>query len=252
MDDNYTKKVFTKKKGADNLDNKRYFVRLNHSEIVQHLILVVCFIVLVITGFMLKVPDKMVRALGSTGEIVFMWRGILHRVAGTVMILSSLYHLCYIIFKPAGRRWIKDMMMKPKDLKEMVHTLLYYIGVRDHHPEYDRFCYKHKFEYFALIFGTTVMGITGLLLWTESEWSKFILDISIIVHGMEAILASLAIIVWHMYEVQLRPDKFPGDGVWLHGTIDEEEMKEEYPFHYKKIMADPELKKIYIKEDNNE
>jgi hypothetical protein len=62
---------------------------------------------------------------------------------------------------------------------------------------------------------------------------------------MEAILACLAIMVWHLYEVHLRPHKFPLDNMWLTGVIDEEEMKAEYPIHYKKIMNDPELQKIY-------
>lgn len=230
-------------KGAD----KMYFVRLNYSERAQHFILVICFMVLVITGFMLKIPEEAVKFLGRAGEIVFIWRSILHRVAGTVMILVSIYHLYYIIFVPSGRRWIKDMKMGLKDIKDLGDTLLYYVGVKDHHPEYDRFCYKHKFEYGALFFGNTVMGVTGLLLWTEYKWSKFILDVSTLVHGMEAILASLAIIIWHLYEVHLRPHKFPVDNMWLTGVIDEDEMKEEYPLHYKKIMTDPELKKIYMK-----
>ena len=94
--------------------------------------------------------------------------------------------------------------------------------------------------------GSTLMSLSGLLLWTEYRWSKFILDIAKIVHGMEAILACLAIIVWHLYEVHLRPHKFPIDNLWITGVIDEEEMKAEHPLHYKRIMADPELRKIYI------
>ena len=224
-----------------------YFIRLNYSERAQHLILVASFVILVITGFMLNIPEEALMLLGSAGETVFLWRSILHRVAGTLMILVSLYHVYYLIFKPAGRRWISDMMMRVNDLKELKDTLSYYMDFKDTHPEYDRFCYKHKLEYFALFFGNTVMAVTGLLLWTESYWSKFVLDISTLIHGMEAILASLAIIIWHMYEVHLRPHKFPVDNLWLTGLIDEEEMKAEYPLHYKKIMADPELQKIYIK-----
>jgi cytochrome b subunit of formate dehydrogenase len=234
----------------DSERDKIYFVRLNYSERVQHFILVVSFIVLVITGFMLKVPADMVKVLGKAGETVCLWRSILHRAAGTVMILVSIYHLYYIIFKPAGRRWITDMMPGLKDLKEMAATFLYYFGIKDRPPEYDRFCYKHKFEYGALFFGNTLMGVTGLLLWTESKWSKFILDISTLIHGMEAILATLAIIIWHLYEVHLRPHKFPVDNMWLTGVIDEEEMKEEYPSHHKRIMADPELQKVYVKKDD--
>jgi formate dehydrogenase gamma subunit len=249
MEDNNTELKGNTGEEFDDPAGEIYFVRLNYSERVQHLILVVCFVVLVITGFMLKVPEDMVRILGKAGQTVFFWRSILHRQAGTIMILVSLYHLYYIIFKPSGRRWIKDMMMGPKDLKEMAATLLYYMGLKNSPPEYDRFCYKHKFEYGALFLGNTLIAVSGLLLWTDYKWSKFALDISTLIHGMEAILATLAIMIWHLYEVHLKPRKFPIDNMWLTGVIDEEEIKEEHPLHYKKIMASPDLHDIYIKRE---
>jgi formate dehydrogenase gamma subunit len=252
MEEKVTRTEGKTDRGTEMSAGSIWFVRLNYHERLQHIILAACIIILVITGFMLHVPEDSLLFLGTAGEMVFFWRSVLHRWAGTVMILVSLYHVYYIIFTPAGRRWITDMMMKPKDVKELAGSLQYYVGLKDSPPEYDRFCYKHKFEYFALFFGNTVMSVTGLLMWTEQYWSKFILDISALMHGMEAILATLAIIIWHMYEVHLRPHKFPGDTMWLHGLIDEEEMKEEYPLHYKKIMEDPELQKIYIKRSDNE
>ena len=224
----------------------KYFVRMNYNEKMQHIIFAVCFIILVITGFMIKVPEDMVQYLGGAKGTIFILRGILHRTAGTVMILVSLYHVYYLLFKPAGRRWLLDMIPKPNDLKDLIGNVLYFLGVKDEPPEFDRFSYKHKMEYGALIAGTTLMSVTGLLLWFEYFWAKFFLDIASLVHSMEAILACLAIMVWHMYEVHLRPHKFPIDNMWLTGVIEEEEMKEEYPLHYKKIMSDPELQEIYL------
>ena len=206
----------------------------------------ICFIVLAITGFMLKLPEDIVQRFGDARDIVFFYRGILHRIAGTIMILVSLYHVFYLLFKSAGRRWLVDMLPRLKDLTDMVGTMLYYLRVKEKHPEYDRFYYKQKLEYGALIAGATLMSVTGLLLWTEEMWPKFLLDIAIIVHGMEAILACLAIMVWHMYEVHLRPRKFPIDNLWLTGLIEEEEMRGEFPLHYKRIMEDPELQKVYL------
>jgi len=229
-------------------DGERYFIRLNLSERVQHLIFVSCFLVLVITGFMIKIPEDMLDWLGGAGKTVFYYRSFLHRTAGVIMILTSAYHIYYLIFKPAGRRWLVDMLPKIKDITDMISNIRYYLGLEDSPPEFDRFCYKHKLEYGALFAGTTLMSVTGVLMWTEYHWSKFVFDISTLVHGMEAILACLAIMLWHLYEVHLRPHKFPIDHMWLTGVIDEEEMKAEYPFHYKKIMNDPELKKIYIKD----
>jgi cytochrome b subunit of formate dehydrogenase len=240
-------KAITEQNSRDNGSTEMLFVRLNRSEVVQHLILAISFVILVITGFMLKVPEDMVNLLGKSGGTVFFWRGVLHRVAGTAMILVSLYHVFYLAFRPGGRRWLKDMMPGPQDLKEMKENFRYYFGRRKEPPEFDRFCYKHKIEYGALFFGNTLMGVTGLLLWTEYKWSKFVLDISTLMHGMEAILATMAIIIWHLYEVHLRPHKFPIDNMWLHGLIDEEEMKEEYMLHYKRIMKEPELREVYIK-----
>jgi len=227
-------------------DGHRYFVRLNFNERVQHMIFLLCFIVLAITGFMLKLPEDVVQKFGDAKVVVFYYRGILHRIAGTIMILVSLYHVFYLLFRQAGRRWLVDMMPRLKDLTDMIGTMLYYLRVKEKHPEYDRFYYKQKLEYGALIAGATLMSLTGLLLWTEEMWPKFLLDIASIVHGMEAILACLAIMVWHLYDVHLRPRKFPIDNLWLTGLIEEEEMRGEFPLHYKRIMEDPELQKVYL------
>lgn len=226
---------------------ERYFVRLNYSERVQHIIFAGCFFVLVATGFMLKLPEGFLAVFGQTAEVLFRYRRLLHRSAGILMILISVYHVYYLLFKAAGRRWLIDMLPRLKDLKDMRDNLLYFFNIKREPPEFDRFCYKHKIEYGALIAGTTIMSITGIILWTQYEWSKFIVDIAALVHGMEAILACLAIIIWHFYEIHFRPHKSPLDNLWITGIITEEEMKEEYMLHYKKIMNDPELQKIFIK-----
>jgi cytochrome b subunit of formate dehydrogenase len=231
---------------------KRYFIRLNFNERVQHMIFLICFIILALTGFMIKIPEDIVSKFGEAKTVVFYYRGILHRTAGVIMILVSLYHVFYLLFKPGGRRWLVDMLPKFKDLHDMLGTMLYYVRLREKPPEYDRFYYKQKLEYGALIAGATLMSLTGLLLWTEQMWPKFVLDIAAIVHGMEAILACLAIMIWHMYEVHLKPRKFPIDNMWITGVIDEEEMMEEFPLHYKKIMADPDLQKIFVQQEEEE
>lgn len=225
-----------------------YFVRLNLNERIQHLIFVFCFIMLALTGFMIWLPEKTFHFLGSLKEPVFLARGLLHRIFATIMILVCIYHVYYLIFKAAGRRWLKDMRPKFKDITDFMYYMLYLIGIREAPPAFDRFSYKHKMEYGALIAGMTLMSVTGIILWSEYFWDKFILDVAALVHGMEAVLACLALMIWHLYEVHLRPHKFPMDNMWLTGLIDEAEMKEEYPLHYKKIMSDPDLQKIYVRE----
>jgi cytochrome b subunit of formate dehydrogenase len=229
------------------VSKKRFFVRLTYGERVQHMVFVSCFIVLAMTGLMLKLPESaVVKVLGQARETVFYYRGILHRVAAVIMMLTSFYHLYYLVFKKAGRRWFMDMIPRPKDLTDKIGTMLFYIGIKKTPPQYDRFCYKQKMEYGALLVGSTLMTITGLMLWTEFLWSRFWVDLATIIHGMEAVLACLAIMIWHLYEVYLRPHESSTGNVWIHGIIDEEQMKEEHPLHYEKIMSDPKLQDIYI------
>jgi cytochrome b subunit of formate dehydrogenase len=240
------------KQGIAQDGNPAYFVRLNLNERVQHLIFLTSFVMLAFTGLMVWLPEKMFHFLGSAKESVFFVRGILHRVFATTMILVCIYHLYYLIFKSAGRRWLMDMMPRIRDITDFFYYMLYLIGLKDEPPEFDRFSYKHKMEYGALIAGTTLMSTSGIILWSEYYWDKFIVDIAALVHGMEAVLACLAVMIWHLYEVHLRPHKFPIDNMWLTGIIDEAEMKAEYPLHYKKIMSNPELQKIYMRKGSQQ
>ena len=244
------KPKFSAQNSPDAETGKRYFIRLNLSERIQHFILLGCFIVLAVTGFMVMIPESLAQALGGASETVFFYRGLLHRIAGIMMISVGIFHFMYLLFSRAGRRWLVDMLPRPRDLKDMIFNLFYYLGFKKEPPEFDRFSYKQKFEYGALIAGSTIMSVTGLLLWTEYKWSKFILDIAKLVHGMEAILACLAIIIWHLFEVYLMPRKSPITKTWITGLIDEDEMKEEFAGHYKKIMADPGLRRIYVHGEN--
>ncbi len=85
---------------ADSETGKRYFIRLNLSERLQHFILFACFIVLAVTGFMVKIPEVVAQAFGGASETVFFYRGILHRIAGIILISVGMYHF-YICFLPA-------------------------------------------------------------------------------------------------------------------------------------------------------
>ncbi len=225
-----------------------YFARLPRSEGRQHLWLVVGFTVLTITGFMVYLPEEALLFLGVGfhGAATDL-RMLIHRMGAIVLFCVSGYHLYYIVFTKDGRRFFLDMLPRLRDVGETFGNLSYYIGRSEHPPDFDRFNYRHKAEYFALVAGNTLMGISGLLLWTEEYWDKFILDIALIVHSMEAVLACLAIMVWHLYEVHFGPHKYPYDTTWLDPLVSESEMKEMFPAHYRRIMADPALMKIYLR-----
>ncbi|MCP4578197.1 MAG: hypothetical protein GY846_18150, partial [Deltaproteobacteria bacterium] len=214
----------------------RRFMRLNLSERVQHGMMAGCFTILAITGLILKLPGEIVIKLGDARELVFSIRAVVHLTFGTIMILTCIYHIFYVLFRRPGRRWLVDMLPRRKDAQDLIGNMLYLLGVRKTPPQFDRFSYKEKMEYFAMIAGSALMSLTGIILWTEFFWSRFVLDIAIVVHGMEAMMACLAVITWHMYEVFLKPRKFPIHDLWITGEMEEEEMKLEHPLYYERIM----------------
>ncbi|NUN70566.1 MAG: cytochrome b/b6 domain-containing protein [Bacteroidetes bacterium] len=222
------------------------YVRMTLGERLQHGALALSFILLVITGFMLRYPDAWwVAGIRSLSESIFDIRGILHRTSAVVMILASLYHIYYVLFVPRGKQLIRDLLPKIQDAYDALNVAKYNLGISKEKPLLDRFSYIEKAEYWALIWGTIVMGITGFILWFDVTFINIIgkqwWDIARVVHYYEAWLATLAIIVWHFYFIIFNPDVYPMNLAWLKGTISEEEMADEHPLELRRIK-EAELK----------
>jgi formate dehydrogenase gamma subunit len=207
-------------------------LRLTVSERVQHSVLVVSFVVLVITGFALKYPHSFWAAPIVSWEHAFPVRGWLHRIAGLALIGASVYHIIYVAAKKSGRKWLRDMVPDLRDAREALDTVNYNLGRRRTLPRYRRFNYAEKAEYWALVWGTAVMAISGILLWVN-DWilshlphPASILAISTAIHFYEAILATLAILVWHFYAVIFDPDIYPVKWTFLTGRSPEHEVRE--------------------------
>jgi formate dehydrogenase gamma subunit len=206
-------------------------LRLTLSERVQHALLLLSFLTLVITGFMLKFPESFWAAPLVRWEKGFPLRGLVHRIAGVILIAAGLYHLLYLLFTPAGRRDLRGMLPKVRDLREAVQTVGYNLGYRRESPLYAKFNYAEKLEYWALVWGTVVMAVTGILLWAHNwvlaYFPKVVLDVATAVHYYEAILATLAIVVWHFYAVIFDPDVYPLKWTFVSGRAPEHEVREE-------------------------
>lgn len=220
----------------------RPIVRLTANQRLQHWLLLSSFILLVVSGFALQYPDSWLGwFLGSNENI----RRIIHRVAAVVMILGGLYHLVYLAFSKDGRQWVKDMLPRVKDVRDVLGNFAYYLGLRREKPKIARFGYAEKAEYWAVIWGTLVMGLTGLMIWFKISWFSFLarwwIDIALAVHFYEAVLATLAIIVWHFYHVIFDPDIYPVNFAVIDGRVSEEWFKEEHELAYEQ-MREPEVK----------
>ncbi len=206
--------------------------RLTRSERIQHALLVVSFVVLVITGFALKFPHAFWAAPFVDWEHGHPVRGWLHRIAGVVLIGASVYHMVYVSLKKSGRRWLRDMVPDLRDAREAVQTVGFNLGQAKQLPQYRRFNYAEKAEYWALVWGTAVMAVTGVALWLN-DWilahlphPASILAISTAIHFYEAILATLAILIWHFYAVIFDPDVYPVKWTFLTGRAPEHEVRD--------------------------
>jgi len=212
----------------------RLYLRMTAHERCQHAVLVISFTLLVVTGFMLRYPEAWwVHAIRNLSASAFEWRGLLHRVAGVVMLASGVWHFWYLAGTAAGRGLFRDLLPRKRDLTDPWAVLKYNLGLAPTKPAFGRFSYIEKAEYWAMMWGTILMGITGVVLWFENTsmglFTKLGFDISRTVHFYEAILATLAIIVWHFYFVIFNPDVYPMNLAWLTGRMSGKEMLEEHP-----------------------
>jgi cytochrome b subunit of formate dehydrogenase len=209
-------------------------VRMTRNQRWQHLILLTSFFVLVVTGFALKYPDSplfknQLAALLGLGEH---WRSIVHRIAGVLLIADGIYHIGYVAFTADGRRLICDLFPTWKDVTDALGTMLYYTGFRKQKPRYARFNYAEKAEYWALVWGTALMAVTGIMLWAKvpvgNLLARWWIDAATAVHFYEAILATLAILVWHFYQVFFDPDVYPMNWAWRDGSMSAEHYRHEH------------------------
>ncbi len=211
------------------------YLRMTISERIQHALLAGSFIMLVFTGFMLKFPGAWwVRGVRYVvGADLVELRSLVHRIAAVIMTLTAVYHVYYVAFTQRGRTFMRDIMFRLSDFREVRQMVGFNLGFGNDRPRFDRFSYIEKSEYWALIWGTIIMTATGTVLWFENQFmsgtSKLFIDVNETIHYYEAWLAFLAIIVWHFYYVIFNPDVYPMNLTWLTGKISLDQMRREHP-----------------------
>jgi len=215
---------------------RRTVVRLTANQRAQHWLLLTSFIALVLSGFALQYPDSLMAWLLGSNEYL---RRIIHRFAAVVMLVVGVYHIAYLAFTQDGRRWVKDMWPRIKDVKDLFGNFAYYLGLTRIKPKIARFGYAEKAEYWAVIWGTLIMGLTGLMIWFKIGVFGFLarwwIDIALAIHFYEAVLATLAIIVWHFYHVIFDPDVYPVNFALIDGRISEELFREEHELAFEQM-----------------
>ncbi len=208
----------------------RFVQRMTPQQRWQHLVLLSSFIILVITGFALKYPTSWFAEVFGMGEHL---RGIIHRVAGVVLICAGVYHVFYLALQREGRSLLVSLAPGPKDAIDIWTAMRFHLGLSKVKPQFNRFNYAEKAEYWALVWGTALMAVTGVMIWAN-VWvgnllARWWVDAATAIHFYEAILATLAIIVWHFYQVFFDPDVYPMNWAWWDGKMDEAHYKHEHP-----------------------
>ena len=228
--------VWRKKALAKRLATIRSVVRMSRAQRIQHLVMLVSFTALVLTGFALKYPDSWLAALLGSSEP---FRRISHRVAGVLLIAVGIFHLWYVGSTTEGRKALWDMLPRRKDVADFIQAMRYYVLGNSTKPKFARFNYAEKAEYWAVVWGTIIMGLTGVMVWFKVEvfgfLPRWIIEVALAIHFYEAILATLAIVVWHLYNVIFDPDVYPLNWALVDGRVSEDYYKEEHELDYEQM-----------------
>ena len=222
--------LFAKKTAARLQATARPVLRMSRTQRWQHFALAGSFIVLAITGFALKFPESWLAKLLGSNEPFRRWS---HRVAGILMLVVGLWHLIYLLSTPEGRKLLRDFFPVKQDVADVFGAVRYLLGLEKEKPKIGRFGYAEKMEYWAVVWGTLLMGVTGLMLWLQidvTRWvPRWVVEVALTIHYYEAVLACLAIIVWHFYHVMFDPDVYPLNLACWDGKVSEHWQAEEHP-----------------------
>jgi formate dehydrogenase gamma subunit len=195
--------------------------RMNRNFRIAHWGVMVSFPVLVLTGFALKYPEKWWARPLLFWEGHFAFRGAVHRAAAIILIVSTIYHIIHLVVRRRDRLFLKAMLPQSKDIADLIQVFAYNLGFTRIEPRFAKFNYAEKVEYWAFIWGTVVMTVSGFLLWfnnfTLGHFPKWVSDAATAVHYYEALLATFSILLWHFYMVIFDPVVYPMDTSWLTG-----------------------------------
>lgn len=214
------------------------YERWNMHHRMQHILLFSSFFVLTFTGLPLKYAAKAwaVKAAAFFGGFETML--FIHKVAAVVMIVAAVYHLAYLAFcKLVRKESSRAMVPTRKDVTDLLDHLVYCLGMTKKDARFDRYSYKEKFDYWAVFWGIAIMVGSGLILWFPHISARFLsrtfIDCAQVAHSDEAMLAIMAVFVWHFYNAHFSPMVFPMSKVWLDGKFTHDEMEEFHPLELK-------------------
>ena len=221
-----------------------------------HLLFAVSTMILVITGTALLFAHtawaQTVMWLLGGPEV----EAIVHRTAAVIWLGLFLLHFALAMFNILRTRktfrWFGSTSLVPnmQDLRDVGAMFRWFFG-RGERPDFDRYSYWQKFDYWAPFWGAAVIGISGLLLFFPTKTAivlpGWVFNIATIVHAEEALLAAMFLFTVHFFNSHFRPDRFPMSTIMFTGAVPLEEFKFEHRLEYERLEASGELEKYLIK-----
>jgi cytochrome b subunit of formate dehydrogenase len=222
------------------------FVRMNLHFRIEHWLVMASFPALVVTGFALKYPEAWWARPMLQWEKYFAFRGTVHRVAAVVMVASMVYHIAHLIASRRDRIVARQMMPVLKDATDAFGMIRHNLGLGGPRPRFGMFSFAEKAEYLAFVWGSVVMAGSGGVLWFNNwalqNFPKWVSDAATALHFYEAVLATLAILIWHMYMVVFDPEVYPMDRAWLTGKASADHLRHSREPRYLRFLRRPKKK----------
>ncbi len=214
---------------------QKTYTRFNVAQRIEHLLLVLSFTLLGITGLIQKfigvdISLWLIQVMGGITSV-----RVIHRVAAVVFLVETIYHLIFLGYKVFVQKAEMTMLPGIKDVKDGIQSVGYNLGISKSRPKMGRYTFDEKLEYWAMIWGGVIMALTGFMLWNPIITSRILPGVFIpaakTAHGAEAVLAVLAILIWHFYHVHFKMF----NKSMINGKMTQHQMEEEHPLELETI-----------------
>ncbi len=221
-----------------------YVIRFSLRQRLEHVCVMVLFLVLAVTGLAQKFfgarwAQSTLAAMGGVDRV--RW---LHREAGLLFAAVTIVHLATALALVVSRRARPSIVPTRKDFRDAVIMMRYYLRLSDEQARFDRYDYRQKFEYWGLVLGSGLMIVTGFMLYFPVLTTRFlpgeIIPAAQMAHSNEGLLAFLVVITWHIYNAHFSPDVFPFDATVFSGKMSVERMEKEHPLEYARMLPNEE------------
>jgi cytochrome b subunit of formate dehydrogenase len=232
-----------------------FYRRFDRYHRILHAVMMASFLGLAFTGLPLLFSDTGWAAALARLEGGFRAAGVLHRVLAVLLITCFTLHVMRLLHrlyvqKDLGVLWGPESMVpQPRDLLEMIQHMRWFLRLGPR-PLFDHFTYWEKFDYWAVFWGMGIIGGSGLMLWFPGFFSRLLpgslFNIALLIHREEALLAVGFIFTIHFFNSHLRPEKFPMDTVIFTGRVTREELRDERPAEFERLVKEGRLARLEV------